>query len=177
MLAGHFGVALGLKARYPSVPLVAILFACQLPDWLFVIFHLAGWETTGAGPAHVFHPTHFEAIPFSHDLSMVTMYAGLGASMGLLLWSSRWALAFGFAIASHIVLDVIVHAPDIGVVGPWLPLRVGLDLWRTAPYAAWGIELLVVLAGGAAYARGRGPRAWWVPGVLVAVHGAALAVW
>ncbi len=179
MLVGHLGLGLGLKARYPSVPLVAIFVATQLPDLLLVIFNLAGWETLGEGPTHLLHPTNFDAIPFSHDFSMVAMYAGLGASVGLLLWSSRWALAIGWGIASHIVLDWLVHAPDIGLIGPWVPLRSGLDLWTRAPLAAWALELLVVLAGGALYLRGRRHqvRAWALPGSLVLVHVAALLVW
>jgi hypothetical protein len=179
MLVGHFGVGLGLKARYPSVPLLPILVACQLPDWLFIALYAAGWETLSAEPTHVFHPTTFAAIPFSHDFSMVALYAGLAASVGLLLWSSRWALAVGWAVASHVLLDWLVHAPDIGVGGPWFPVRVGLDLWRRAPYAAWGLELSVLLVGGLLYVRAHqhSARAWSVPSVLVAVHAAALSVW
>ena len=177
-MAGHFGVGLALKARYRSVPLLPILIASLLPDWLFLMFYFAGWETL-RGENQLFHPTQFAAIPFSHDVSMVAMYAGLCASVGLLLWSSRWALAMGWAVASHVVLDWLVHAPDIGVVGPWVPVRIGLDLWRRAPYVAWGLEFALVLGGGMLYLRGcrRTARAWAVPGVLVALQVVALRVW
>ncbi|UCE03605.1 MAG: hypothetical protein JSW67_05315 [Candidatus Latescibacterota bacterium] len=181
MLAGHFGVGLALKARYTTVPLVPIVLAAALPDLFFVLFHAIGWESLSAPPAHFFRPDTFDATPFSHDFSMVSIYAGLTAAFGLLLWSSRWALALGWAVASHILLDFLVHAPDIGVGGPWIPLRVGLDLWRRAPVAAWGLEAALVCVGGALYVRScaapRGWRAWAVPGVLLSVHTAALAVW
>lgn len=179
MLIGHFGVGLALKARYGGVPMLPILVACMWPDLFFALLYAVGWESVSEQP-HLFHPTTFEAMPFSHDFSMVAIYAGLGASMGLLLWSSRCALAIGLAIASHIVLDWLVHAPDIGVVGPWVPIRVGLDLWNRAPYAAWGLELAIVVGGAALYVRARraaGARAWTVPGVLIAVHMLALVVW
>ena len=182
MLAGHFGVGLGLKARYTSVPLAPILLAAALPDLLFVLLQALGWESLAAPAAQPLHPGTFGSVPFSHDLSMAAIAAGLTASLMLLLVSSRWALALGIAVFSHVLLDVLVQPPVIGVGGPWLPIHVGLDLWRRARFLGWGAEMLVVLGGGWMYLRARqevGPgrrRAWGAPVLLVAVQLASLVV-
>ncbi|MFQ5600408.1 MAG: hypothetical protein ACE5G2_07630 [Candidatus Krumholzibacteriia bacterium] len=183
MLAGHFGVGLAIKSRYRSVALLAILLAAELPDLLFVFFHAIGWESMSGPPAHPLRPDTFGSMAFSHDVSMVLIYACLAAAIGLLLWSVDWALALGLAVVSHIGLDLLVHAPDIGVGGPWLPIRAGGDLWRRALWAAWGLEMVLVVWGGWSYLRARLPqregrlRARAVVGLPLIVHLASLAVW
>jgi hypothetical protein len=42
MIAGHFGLALGVKAFAPRVPAAALLFATQWLDVLFVPLYAAG---------------------------------------------------------------------------------------------------------------------------------------
>jgi hypothetical protein len=180
MLAGHCAIGLALKARYPSVPLVPILLATEFPDLLFAALAAAGWESASGSPAHLLRPDAFVSVPFSHDVSMVAIYAGLTASMGLLFHSSRWALALGLAVFSHALLDALVLPPVVGVGGPWLPFRVGLDLWRRAPLLGWGVEMGLVLVGGWAYVKARAAgspgrlRAWSAPVLLAAVQLATL---
>lgn len=183
MLAGHFGAGLALKSRYPSVPLAAIMVAAQLPDLLWVLFQTLGWETLRGAPAHPLSPDTLGPMPFSHDMSMALIYACILGAIGMLTASVEWALALGLGVCSHVALDLLVHAPDIGVGGPWLGVYIGLDLWRRAPLAAWALELAVVLTGGALYLRAVLPgdasvwRARALVGLLVAVQLAALAVW
>lgn len=179
MLAGHYGVALALKARYPRVALIPLLVACIFPDLLWLAFHAVGWERLTAPPGDFMRPDTFGAMPFSHDLSMVILYAGIVGGLGLLTVSQEWGVALGVAIASHIVLDVMVHAPDISVAGPWLRAHIGLDLWRRAPLAAWILEAGIVAAGSAFYLRRTEAsqprrRAGLVVAALAALHVAAL---
>lgn len=180
MLAGHFAVGLGLKSRYPSVPLMPILLAAQFPDLLLILLQAIHWETLGHASVRVLGAPVPVSAPFSHDLAMVAIYAGLSAALGLLLMSSRWAVVLGLAVFSHILLDVPVLPAVIGVGGPWLPLHIGFDLYRRAPLAGWGLEMLVVLVGGGLYA-GAGAedsrwRRWAAPALLVAVQLAGLRI-
>jgi hypothetical protein len=183
MLAGHCGAGLAIKARYPKVPLIAILLAAELPDLLWVLFQTLGWETLRAAPMHPLRPDTLGPMPFSHDVSMTLIYATILGAVGMLTASMEWSVALAGAVGSHLLLDVLVHAPDIGVAGPWLRFEIGLDLWRRSPYAAWGLEMLVILVGGGLYVRARQPRtpgawrAWAAVGLLVVVQFAALAVW
>jgi len=183
MLAGHFGVGLALKAKYPSVPLGAILLASTFPDLLLALLLTTGWESLAAAPGTPLRPAAFASTPFSHDLFMVLIYACIAASLGLLLWSSRWALALGLALGSHVGLDLLVHGRDIGLGGPWLPFRAGLGLGESAPLAAWGLEFLTVLVGGALYWQAAVPkqprrwRVWSVAALPAAFQLVALAFW
>jgi hypothetical protein len=169
MLAGHFAVGLGLKSRYPSVPLVPILLAAEFPDLLLILLQAIHWETMGDASVRVLGAPVMVSAPFSHDLAMVAIYAGLTASLGLLLMSSRWAVVLGLAVLPAV----------IGIGGPWLPLHVGFDLYRRAPLAGWGLEMLVVLVGGGLYAAACTEdarwRRWAAPALLAAVQLAALA--
>jgi hypothetical protein len=178
MLAGHYAVGLALKARCPRVALPPLLAASVLPDLLWLVFHACGWERLTAPPASFWRPDTFGPMPFSHDLSMVILYAGIAGGLGLLTVSQAWGVALGAAIASHIFLDALVHAPDISVAGPWLPLSIGLDLWRRSPLGAWCLEAALVAAGAGFYvhrteARSR-RRAWIAAAALGALHLIAL---
>jgi hypothetical protein len=178
MLAGHYGIGLALKARYPRVALIPLLVACVLPDLLWLAFHAMGWERLTSQPSSYWRPDTFGPMPFSHDLSMAILYAGIIGGMGLLTVSQEWSVALGVAIVSHVLLDALVHAADISVAGPWLRASVGLDLWRRAPFAAWMLEAAIVAAGAGFYIHRSLPqarrRAVIVGAALGAFHLAAL---
>jgi hypothetical protein len=112
---------------------------------------------------------------------MALIDACILAAVGMLTSSLAWSMALGLAVCSHLLLDVLVDPPLLGLAGPWLHLHVGLDLWRRAPGAAWGLEMLVVLAGGGLYLRARAPgssrpwRARAAVALLAALHLLALA--
>lgn len=179
MLAGHFGAGLWLKARFPTVPLALILVAATLQDWLWLLMHALGWEKLRGEPVHLLRPDTFAPTPVSHDVSMTLLYAGIAGAVGMLGSSLVWSLALAIGVVSHLALDVLVHAPDIGLAGPWLGGGIGLDLWRRAPFAAWCIELAVVVAGGVAYVRAAEPpsrrRALVLTLAVALAHAATLA--
>jgi len=178
MLAAHYGVALALKARFPRVALIPLLVACTFPDFLWLALNAVGWERLTAAPSDFMRPDTFGPMPFSHDLSMAILYAGIVGGMGLLTVSQEWGVALGLAIVSHVVLDVMVHAPDVSVAGPWLRAHVGLDLWRRAPLAAWMLEAAIVAAASVFFLRrseqSTRRNAWLVIAALATLHLAAL---
>jgi len=113
------------------------MVAAQASELLWVGLNYAGIEHSTVDD----HGTlHLEHLPYSHSLLV-----GLG--IGVLLWVAlRWpfrrpqlAAVFGWVAASHIVLDVIQHEPNIRLV-PWLAHPVlGLNL-QASPWLDLAVE-------------------------------------
>jgi hypothetical protein len=155
----HAATALVLKRRFPEAGLGPLLVAVQAVELVWVLFTYLGIEHVRYTPDAL----HLDFLPYSH--SVFTGVAG-----GLVAWlvirhglhRPRLAAAVGLGIASHVVLDLIQHEPDI----PLLPLprgpRFGLGLagW---PLANLTVEVLYGLA------------CWWIfrggRGLLVAIVG------
>jgi hypothetical protein len=150
--AAHTSLALAAKRSNPTASLFGLMAAAQASELLWVALNYAGIE----------HPTvddhgtlHLEYLPYSHSLLV-----GLG--LGVLLWAAlRWvfhrpqiAAVFGWVAASHIVLDVLQHEPNIRLA-PWLahPL-LGLNL-QANPWLDFTIETALCI-GCWAYYRGGG---------------------
>ncbi len=93
-------------------------------------------------------------------------------SIGFAAKKPSVGIALGLAIASHWVVDVIVHTPDLHVGLADEP-RVGLGLWRL-PIIALLVELGLLAAGAALFARGAPAavvrRTWIVVGVLAVIQ-------
>jgi hypothetical protein len=163
MFLGHYGLAFALKRAEPKVSLGTWFVAVQLLDLLWGIFLLLGWEHARiiADPAAV-TPLEFWDYPISH--SMVGALAwGIVAAVGYYSWPTRdttrhWQAAtlVGVAVFSHYVLDVLVHLPDLPLLGNDSP-KLGLGLWRY-PIATMVLELAVLVAGVAVYVALRSKR-------------------
>jgi hypothetical protein len=163
MFLGHYGLAFALKRAEPKVSLGTWFVAVQLLDLLWGIFLLLGWEHARiiADPAAV-TPLEFWDYPISH--SMVGALAwGIVAAAGYYSWPTRdttrhWQAAtlVGVAVFSHYVLDVLVHLPDLPLLGNDSP-KLGLGLWRY-PIATMVLELAVLVAGVAVYVALRSKR-------------------
>ena len=135
--AAHTSLALAAKRRNPTAPLFGLMVAAQASELLWVGLSYAGIE----------HPTidshntlHLEYLPYSHSLLV-----GLGG--GVLLWAllrfafrkPQVATVFGWVVASHIVLDVIQHEPNIRIV-PWMAHpTIGLNL-QALPWLDFVVE-------------------------------------
>jgi hypothetical protein len=135
--AAHTSLALAAKRGNPTASLFALMVAAQASELLWVGLTYAGIE----------HPTvdergtlHLEYLPYSHSLLV-----GLG--VGALLWAllrfgfgrPQLAAVFGWVGASHIVLDLIQHEPNIRLV-PWLAHpTLGLNL-QASPWLDFAVE-------------------------------------
>jgi uncharacterized membrane protein YeiB len=175
MFLGHYGVALALKRAEPKLSLGTLFFAVQLPDVLWGIFLLLGWEQARIVPGHtVVTPLEFLNYPISHSLIGVLAWSFVAAAL-YYSWPTRdtsrhWqaAAVVGLAVFSHYPLDVLVHLPDLPLSGSD-SARLGLGLWnsRAATLAA---EALVFGAGLVIYlARGSNRHPVRVPRVLILV--------
>lgn len=131
MFIGHEGVAFAAKPVERRVSLGTLVAAAQLPDLLWPIFLLLGWEQVQIVPGHAAaSPFVFTHYPISH--SLVAM-AGWGIAFGglhyLLRRNLRGAVTIALLVVSHWFLDLIVHLPDLPIVPGGRTY--GLGLWNS----------------------------------------------
>jgi hypothetical protein len=159
---GHYGAAFALKRAEPKLSLGTLFVAAQLPDLLWGIFLLLGWEHARIVPGNTAIPLDFYDYPISHSL-VGTLAWSIVAAACYYSWPTRdttrhWqaAAVVGIAVFSHYPLDVLVHLPDLPILGND-SAKLGLGLWNH-PVAAMIAELLVFSVGLAIYVALRSKR-------------------
>ena len=171
MYAGHFAAGLAIKARVPRAPTWALLIGTGLLDILFGPFVMLGIERAHLTPGQ---PPGFalDFIDWSHSLLMSLVWATLFALV-FVRRGSTIALAIGFAVFSHFLLDLPMHPHDLAL-WPGSKVHLVFGLWHT-PYW-WWIELGVIVAGcGYYWMRARqlktfGGHAAWIAAIVIALH-------
>ena len=156
MFLGHYGVAFALKRAHPKLSLGTLFVATQLLDLLWGIFVLLGWEHARIVPENsAFTRLEFWDYPISHSLVGALTW-GVVAAACYYSWPTRdttrhWQAAaiVGVAAFSHYPLDVLVHLPDLPIMGNDSS-KLGLGLWNH-PVATMVAELLVFGLGLAVY--------------------------
>jgi len=163
MFLGHYGVAFALKRKEPKVSLGTLFVACQLVDVLWGAFLVLGWEHVRVLPDdNPLLVLQFYDYPITHSLVGALAWS-LAAAALYYSWPTRdtsrhWEAAalVGAAVASHWLLDLLVHVPDLPILGND-SAKVGLGLWRNLGLSV-ALELLLLAAGVALYVRGRSRR-------------------
>jgi hypothetical protein len=153
---GHYGVAFALKRVEPKVSLGTLFVAVQLADLLWGIFVLLGWEHARIVPDYTaVTPIEFLDYPISHSL-VAALAWGVAAAALYYSWPTRdtmhhWQAAalVGVAVVTHYPLDVLVHVPDLPLLGNDSP-KLGLGLWNN-PVATMLLELVFLGIGLAIY--------------------------
>jgi hypothetical protein len=134
MLIGHYAPALLLHRLRPSTSLPALFVAAQAVDILWGGFILTGVEHARMVPGFTeSNPLDLYDMPYSHGL-LATVAWSLGLA---LVWRALRsspqhrgeALIVGLAVASHFLLDLLVHVHDLPVIGT-TGTKWGLGLWR-----------------------------------------------
>jgi hypothetical protein len=157
---GHYGVGFALKRAEPKLSLGTLFVSVQLLDLLWGFFVLLGWEHARIVPGHTaITPLEFVDYPISHSLLGAVIWS-LVAAAAYYSWPTRdtsrhWQASaiVGLAVFSHYPLDVLVHVPDLPLIGSE-STKLGLSLWNHRA-ATIALELLVLAAGLAIYmARG-----------------------
>jgi hypothetical protein len=177
---GHYAVALGAKRLAPRSSLGVLIAAAQLPDLLWPLFLLAGWEQVRIEPGNTaFTPLAFTSYPISHSLLYVV---GWGAVLGLIVHMFtrrlRDAVLAAALVVSHWLLDFVTHRPDLPLY-PGGPL-VGLGLWNHVA-ATIVIESILLVVGLGMYLRQTRERGaigryglWSLLALLVLIYAAGL---
>jgi len=144
MLAGHYGAAFLAKALEPRLPLWILAIAVQLVDVLWAVFVLAGIEHLRVDPSLASNPLDLYDMPYTHSLLGTLAWAALAATAVFVWRRERLAsLVVAGAVASHWLLDWVVHRPDLLL---WSgPAKHGLALWNF-PVVAIGVESLLLVA-------------------------------
>jgi membrane-bound metal-dependent hydrolase YbcI (DUF457 family) len=150
MLIGHYAPALALQRLRPSIPLWALFVAAQAVDILWGVFILTGLEHVRIVPGFTdSNSLDLYDMPYSHSVVATVVWSAGFA----LLWRAfrrpaqrrGEALVIGLAVASHFVLDLVVHVPDLPVVGS-LGAKWGFGLWRHRELALFLECTIFVLA-------------------------------
>jgi hypothetical protein len=171
MFLSHFAVALAAKRAAPRTSLGTLVAAAQAIDLAWPVLVLGGVERVRVAPGDTaFTPLAFEHYPWTHGGLSVVAWAAL--LVALYRWrtgyrAGAWAVAA--AVASHWILDLVAHRPDLPLWPPAGPC-VGLGLWGSVP-ATLLVELGLFAAGVVAYATGTRARdgvGRWAPRALVA---------
>lgn len=141
--AAHTSLALVAKRQVPAASLFGLMVTAQATELLWIALTCAGVERPSVDARG---SLHLEYLPYSHSLLV-----GLGG--GVVLWAvlrHLWhradlASVFGWVFASHIVLDVIQHEPNIRLV-PWSAHpTVGMNL-QASPWLDLALETALCIA-------------------------------
>lgn len=153
MFVGHFAIGFAAKAVAPRASLGTLFAAAQFLDLLWPTLLLLGLERVRIAPGiTLVTPLDFEHYPISHSLAAVI---GWSLVFGLLYFAlrggARVAAVLAALVASHWLLDAIVHRPDLPL-WPGSSMRVGLGAWNSLPLT-FAIELALFGLGVWVYAR------------------------
>ncbi len=145
MLAGHYATALVAYQKYPKGTLLYFLFASQLQDLLWFIFHYLGLERTT--PDDVFDTTVSNMavnMLYSHDLIPLIAWLIIIFFIGKLIFKETKIGLIGSALVlGHFVLDFFSGHPHhiFGLESE----AIGLGNYATNVYQAIGIEAIAIV--------------------------------
>ena len=151
MFLGHFALAAATKPAAPEVPVWALMAASQAMDIAFIPMMAVGLEritSAGYGTAEI----HAD---YTHSIVGTLVIAGIVFAIAKAVWKTQrvaWILVF--LSASHWLLDLFVHRPDM----PILPGNVGnlpflgMGLWNY-PWVSLTIEVVMAVIGVGLYFR------------------------
>ena len=148
----HAATALIVKRRFPAAPMVWLLISVQLMELLWVLFNYVGVERIATEPSvKSVSDIHLAFMPYSHSIASAV-------ALAVIVWlifangfrQRAVGLALGVGVLSHLVLDLVTHAPDISIAPGVNQPKFGLGLYSAAPVVAFVVEILY------------GVFCWWV---------------
>lgn len=159
MFIGHYSAAFVAKRMAPAVPLPVFFVACQLSDLFWGTLVLFGVEKLRVIPNFTrSNGLDLYYMPYTHSLSSAVIWS---VSASVLFWlctpslpqRKRAAVVIGLAVASHWMLDLLVHIPDLPL---WFnSMKVGLGWWNYRVFALllelallWGSVLFCLKLAG-----------------------------
>lgn len=150
MVAGHYGLAVGIKRIAPRLPLWSLLVATFFLDVIFVFFAAGGLEKIN--PVDPSNPNAYGGsliqAYYTHSLVGALLLSALAGLLAGRFWGKRGGYVIAGVVFSHWILDLLVHRPDLpilpGNLGN-LPL-LGFGLWQY-PVVSAILELALILGG------------------------------
>jgi hypothetical protein len=162
MFVGHYSAALAAKAAEPRAPLWTYVIGCQLLDFAWAGFVMAGVEKVRVDPGLPGSSLDLYHMPWTHSLpgALVWSVAGALVVRFVMRLPARAAAFVGLVVLSHWVLDLLVHRPDLEL---WLGgPKVGFALWNQ-PVLEQAIEIGLLAVAAVFWTGWRvrvGRRAW-----------------
>ncbi|HYD94812.1 MAG TPA: hypothetical protein VEC01_05765 [Noviherbaspirillum sp.] len=139
MFVGHYSAAFVAHRLAPALPLPAWFIACQLIDLCWGTLVLLGVEKLRVIPDFTrSNGLDLYFMPYTHSLSSAIIWSAAAAALSWLCLSgtagrARIAVVVGLAVASHWMLDLLVHIPDLPL---WYDsMKVGLGWWNYRTFA------------------------------------------
>lgn len=158
MFIGHYGIAFGLKKIDRTVSLGWLFIAVQLVDIFWTLLVFLGVEKVVIVPGLTeANPLDFVYYPFTHSVVAFLVWGLIAfviVSLGRFrssLTKVKFGLLIGFAVVSHLILDLLVHRPDIPLAGDD-SLKLGFGLWNHIA-VSYILEALIFLGGAFIYYR------------------------
>ena len=160
MFIGHYAPAFAAAASCRAPRLGALFVAAQLVDLAFFVFVLSGVEHMRETPGFtVMNSGDFYDMRFTHSLIGALGFAAAFAIVARLrrvTWAAAWIGAA--VVASHWLLDLLVHAPDLTIAG--VGRRYGFALWNR-PTIEMPLELSLTFGALTFYAARTSARNWF----------------
>ena len=121
MVAGHFGLAAGIKKIAPRLPLWSLLLATFFLDVVFIFFAASGLEKII--PVDPSNPNAYGGSVihayYTHSLIGALLISAIAGLFAGWRWGQRGGYVIAGVVFSHWILDLLVHRPDL----PILPVR------------------------------------------------------
>jgi hypothetical protein len=152
MFIGHYSAALALKSVEKKASLGWLFLAVQFVDILLFPLVLLGVERLNI-IENFTASTHFELefMPYTHGL-VGSLVLALVAYIAFRIFPSkmevdtkRIAFVIAVAVFSHWFLDLVVHTPDLPLLGDDSP-KLGFGLWNNA-LLTFALETVLLLGG------------------------------
>ena len=139
----HAAAALVLKRRYPTVRMAFLLLAVQAVELLWVALNLMGVETTTTDATVLsVQNIHLAHMPWSHSVATTFVFSlAAWAVIRFALGRPKTAIAVAMGIASHLVLDLVTHSPDIAIAPGLSGNKLGVGFYGSVPFLAFLLEL------------------------------------
>ena len=167
MFVGHYSGSYAGKALDRTIPLWVLFVAVQFMDFVWSVFVLLGIEHVRIVPGFMAASAlDLYDMPYTHSLLGALALSILGGVLSNLVWKKS-GLIVAFAVFSHWILDLIVHAPDLLLYGSH---KVGFGLWNYF-WPEFVLEIGLLLATMLWYLNGVSSaatkrRAWILFGIL-----------
>lgn len=171
MFVGHYSFSFAARRYFPQAPFWALLLGVQFVDILFMAFVLLGIEKMRIVPGFTeVNPYDLYFMPYTHGLAAHLIWSVVAYLLFRFLLRNRQELSagaknrisllIGLSVFSHFVCDLLVHTPDLPLLGDH-SLKVGLGLWNHWQLTL-ALELLLIGASMVYYFRGSkpGPGFW-----------------
>ncbi|MCU0849567.1 MAG: hypothetical protein MUD12_16920 [Spirochaetes bacterium] len=154
MFIGHYGVGLALKKADKRISLGLLFFAVSFIDLLHFILVLIGIESVEIVPGFTKWIPLTGNNPISHGLTGMIAWSFLAYAAVIIygkikkedsVSSRKTAMIISLGIFSHFICDVIVHAPDLPLIG-YDSIKLGFGLWNY-PVISNALELGMFFTG------------------------------